>query len=86
MAEILVDIYEAEAKVNAMRVHLDSSKVLFRHYELAILGKHGVSEEAYLRSYTWYLDNPEKLETTYEIVIDSLGVRDRLIKNQRQNR
>lgn len=81
MAMILVDIYESEAKVTAMRVSKDSAAVLFRHYELMIFDKHGITEEKYFESYKFYLDNPDILESTYDIVIDSLGVRERLLTN-----
>lgn len=81
MAMYLVDIYEAEAKVTAMRVKKDSAAILFRHYELQIQEKYGLNDSTYRHSYKYYLDNPHLLEKAYDIVIDSLGVRERLLKN-----
>ncbi len=78
MAVILSDIYLAEYKAANIGVKLDSSKIVLRHYELKIYEDHGTNDSIYKESFKYYLEHPDKLETIYDIVIDTVSLRDQI--------
>ncbi|HET8859140.1 DUF4296 domain-containing protein [Marivirga sp.] len=80
MAEILSDIYLAEHKVNNVRIKQDSAQIVMRHYELKIFEDHNTTDSIYKESFKYYLDNPIKLESIYDIVIDSISLKEQ-VKN-----
>ncbi len=85
MASIIADIYNAEYTVQHAGIPTDSSKLMFRHYELKIFEDYGVNDSIYKNSFTYYLEHPEMLESVYDIVIDSLSLQDQLREVARKN-
>lgn len=77
------DAYLAETKVKNLHLSKDSSLVLFRHFELALYDKHGISEEQFTESYNFYLQHPEMLEELNGAVLDSLGVMESLLMKEK---
>lgn len=86
MANVLIDIYDAEYKAQHVGVNYDSSKVLFRHYELKILEEHGINDSVYRKSFAYYLDNPIEFESVYDIVIDSLSLQEQVDEARAKNK
>lgn len=84
MANILSQIYEAEHKATNIGLKYDSQKVVLRHYELMILEQNNTNDSIYKESFTYYLEHPEKLETVYDIVIDSMSLREQVIEANRE--
>jgi hypothetical protein len=78
MALILSDIYLAEHKAANIGLNLDSSKVVLRHYELKIFDDHNTNDSIYKESFKYYLDHPGKLEAVYDIVIDTVSLREQV--------
>lgn len=78
MVDFLIDAYIAESKTKNLRLPHDSARVIFRHYELALYNRHNITEEAFERSYQFYLEHPKLFEEINATVLDSLGVRERL--------
>lgn len=78
MALILSDIYLAEHKAANISLKPDSSKVVFRHYELKILEDYNTNDSVYKESFRYYLEFPEKLEAVYDIVIDTVSLREQV--------
>jgi len=88
MALILSDIYLAEYKATNIGLRQDSAKVVLRHYELKIFEDHDTNDSIYKESFKYYLENPDKLEAIYDIVIDTVGLRDQVenANNEREKR
>ncbi len=84
MANIIAEIYEAEHKATNIGLKYDSSKVVMRHYELKIFEENNTSDSIYKQSFAYYLENPEKLELVYDIVIDSMSLREQIFDANRQ--
>ncbi|SMG10422.1 protein of unknown function [Marivirga sericea] len=78
MALILSDIYLAEHKAANIGLTLDSAKVVLKHYELKIFDDHNTTDSIYKESFKYYLDHPDKLEAVYDIVIDTVSLRDQV--------
>ena len=78
MINILVDIHIAEAMVDEAHLSKDSSIVIFK--DLAIFEKYGIEKENFDESYNYYLRNINMLDDIYTAVVDSLSVRNALLK------
>lgn len=78
MAVILSDIYLAEYKAANIGLKQDSSRVILRHYELKIFDDHGTNDSIYKESFKYYLEHPDQLEIVYEIVIDTVSLREQV--------
>jgi hypothetical protein len=79
MALILSDIYVAEHKASNIGLKLDSSRNVMRHYELKTFEEHNTNDSIYKESFKFYLENPDQLESIYDIVIDTLSLREQVI-------
>ncbi len=80
MANILSEIYTAEHKASNIGLKFDSSKIVMRHYELKIFDENNTNDSIYKQSFAYYLENPSKLESVYDIVIDSLSLREQVLE------
>ncbi|MBW8050195.1 MAG: DUF4296 domain-containing protein [Cytophagales bacterium] len=80
MINILVDIHIAEAMVDEAHLSKDSSIAIFK--DLAIFKKHGIEKENFDESYNYYLRNINILDDIYTAVVDSLSVRNALLKRK----
>lgn len=77
MADMLVEIHLAEAKVSKLNLRsMDSSVVVFRKLQQEIWAKHKVDSALYNKSYAYYASNPEQLGSVYEIVTKALAKSD----------
>ncbi|MEQ8927789.1 MAG: DUF4296 domain-containing protein [Fulvivirga sp.] len=76
MIVILLDVYEAEAKLAELKLNRDTTIQIFKTYEQFIYDKHGIDESVYKKSLTYYYDHPDKLEKIYETMLDSLALRE----------
>lgn len=75
-AALLVDVYLAEARLNALSAQRDSlSKIYFPH-EQKLLQQKGLPDSVVLRTYQYYLNHPADLEEVYSILIDTLSLRE----------
>jgi ADP-glucose pyrophosphorylase len=78
MALILSDIYVAENKVTSVGISTDSAEEVLRHYELKIFDQYGIDDSTYKESFKYYLENTKQLESVYDIVIDTLSLREQV--------
>jgi hypothetical protein len=76
LSALLLDIYLAEARLEAMPVAKDSSVRFFIPFEQKLLKAKGISDSTMEQTYAYYLAHPKELEQVYDIVIDTLMVRD----------
>ena len=72
MAEVMVDIQLLEATYNSRLLNLTDRKERMDRYYAEIFEHHGVSEETFDESFTYYQDYPEELELIYEKVFENL--------------
>ena len=76
LSALLLDIYLAEARLEAMPVAKDSSVRFFIPFEQKLLKAKGISDSTMKQTYAYYLAHPKELEQVYDVVIDTLMVRD----------
>ena len=77
LTKIMIDFYLGEAKLSNYSLPYDSASRLFIPYEESVLKKYGATDSTLLKTYQYYFDHPKELEKIYEIVIDSLNLRER---------
>ena len=77
LIKIMIECYLGEARVNGYSIPRDSASKLFIPYEASVLKKYGVSDSELKRTYQYYFDHPTQLEKIYEVVLDSLSLRER---------
>lgn len=75
MAEILVEVYYAQAKVSNAKLKKDSSEILYEYYQNYLLEKNETDTTAFYKSLTYYLDNPVEFDKINESVLDTLNFR-----------
>jgi hypothetical protein len=80
MVDIMIDIHLAEAAVQEMRLQKDSAAKVYAVQEKYIFKKHNVSDTVFLVSYNYYVEHPEQLELIYAAVIDTLSLRQVLLR------
>ncbi|MDQ3395216.1 MAG: DUF4296 domain-containing protein [Bacteroidota bacterium] len=80
MVGIFIDMHITESKISALNLKRDSTRILFKHYEQEVLNKHNVAKEIYLESFKYYTENVNDMERIYDAVIDSLSLREKILK------
>ena len=80
MSAILLDVYLSETEFADLKMHRDTTLMLFDMYEEHIFQRHEVTEEQYRESLTYYYDHPDELDMVYETVMDSLTLRETKLK------
>lgn len=84
MAAFLIDLHIAEARINDLSIRRDSSNVLFEKVEDSLFLKHGIMNDSiYQLSYEYYLNDVAGLDKIYGAVVDSLSLRERLSKMEK---
>jgi len=77
LTEIMIEFYMGEAKLSNYALSYDSASKLFIPYEESVLKRHNVPDSILLKTYQYYFDHPKELEKVYEILIDSLNLREK---------
>ena len=78
MVQILADVHVAESKATRFNFRsIDSTSVLYDHYERAIFRKHRVDTATYRRSFDFYLKHTEYMDEIYRAVVDTLAQREK---------
>ncbi len=80
MSLILLDIYISENELSNLGMNRDTTVEIFKKYEKLIFERNNIDEEKYRKSLTYYYDHPDMLEKIYDIVLDSLTLRESKIK------
>ena len=75
-AEVLVDMYVAEARLAGISIIPDSSSTLFRPFRESLFKKKDVTDSVMKITYRYYVDHPIELEEVYDIAIDTLSLRE----------
>lgn len=80
LTSLIIEMYLAEAKLDAMPIQKDSSIKFFIPREKKILEKLGIADSSLRITYEYYLKHPKEFEEVYDAVIDSLNLREQQIK------
>jgi hypothetical protein len=80
MADWMINIYLAEARTGAWPVPRDSIYKLFIPYEDTLKKRSHIADSTLLKSYSYYLEQSVALEAIYDIVIDSLNLREQRLR------
>jgi Domain of unknown function (DUF4296) len=76
MADWMLDIYLAESRVLQLSITRDSAYKIFLPYQDSLMRRKSVQDSVLKKSYEYYLSHPIEFETVYDIVIDSLSLRE----------
>ena len=82
MINYLIDLHIAEAAVQNLRLKVDSAGIVFAAKEKHLLKEHNVTDSIFINSYNYYLDHPLKLEDIYAAVVDSISLKQSLLKEE----
>lgn len=77
LSAFLVDVYLAEARVDAIPQVKDSTIKYFLPMEEKLLKNRGLSDSVLRATYVYYGAHPKELEQVYDAVIDSLTLREK---------
>lgn len=81
MVNILIDIHLIEAKVNHLKIkNRDSSAAVYTALQDQVFKEHKVSQKQYVKSYIYYKANAHLLDNIYSRVVDSLSLRQKILK------
>jgi len=76
MVDFLVDMYVGEARMASVSVVTDSAKKVFMPFQEALMKKKGISDSVMSITYRYYMEHPKELEEVYDVVIDTLSLRE----------
>ncbi len=77
LVNIMIEFYLAESRLGKLSITQDSARKLFVPFEESVLKKYDVSDSALSKTYQYYFDHPTEMEKIYEVVLDSLSLRER---------
>ena len=80
MVNLMMEIYLAEARASLVPAARDSSYRLFVAYQDSILQRRSVSDTTLRKAYAYYLEHPAELEAIYDAIIDSLSLKEQLLR------
>ncbi len=84
MVVFLLELHTIQSKVQNLRLPMDSSELLFLTLEKDLLNEHQVRDTTFYESYSWYLDHPDIMFDIYGAVIDSLTLRNSLVRKAKE--
>jgi hypothetical protein len=76
LSALLVEVYLAEAKLDAIPKPKDTTIKYFLPFEEKLLKRFNVSDSVLRKTYSYYLEHPKELEEIYDSVIDTLTLRE----------
>ena len=80
MIGFLIDLHLGEAKLVKLGIKKDSTEKLFKALEKRLFSKHEIIDSIYFKSYNFYLEDIQEMKEIYVAVVDSLNVREQLLK------
>ena len=81
MVQILADVHITEARIETNILYPDTALMVFNREQLQILAEHGVKEEEFRKTYRYYLNNLAQMDKLYEIILDTLSVREAKLRS-----
>ena len=84
LVQILADVHVAEARIENRIVYPDTAMMLYGLEQQRILEAHGVEEQLFRDTYRYYLSDIKKMDRLYEIILDTLSVREAKLRAGRE--
>jgi hypothetical protein len=84
LVQILADVHVAEARIENRIVYPDTAMMLYGLEQQRILEAHGVEEQLFRDTYRYYLSDIKKMDKLYEIILDTLSVREAKLRAGRE--
>ena len=85
MVSLLIDFYLIEGKVRVIKQPQDSAVSVFHVFEQELYKKHQTDSTQHMLSYNYYLDHPKELNEIYIAVVDSLNLREKVLKMKKES-
>ena len=85
MVSLLIDFYLIEGKVRVLKQPQDSAVSVFNVFEEELYQKHQTDSIQHLHSYNYYLQHPKELNEIYVAVVDSLNLREKVVKKNKES-
>lgn len=79
LSALMVEVYLAESKLDAIAKPKDTTIKYFMPFEEKLLQRLGISDSVLKKTYNYYLANPKELEQVYDSVIDTLTLREQKV-------
>ena len=76
MVKILTEVYIHEEKVSRLGLKHDSAILVTDQFKRKIFEEAGTTDSVFKRSINYYWDQPKEMERIYDIMIDSLNLRE----------
>lgn len=76
MTGVLVDIHVTESALSLKNLNRDSSLRIYAGYKEDIFKEHHITETQFKESYDYYSKHSALLNHIYEVVIDSIGLKE----------
>ncbi|WP_157447097.1 DUF4296 domain-containing protein [Cytophaga aurantiaca] len=76
MIDVLIDVHITESALSLQNFNRDSSMKLFAYYKEDLFKEHKITEKQFQNSYDYYAKHSKEFDHMYEIVIDSLKVKE----------
>lgn len=77
LADLMVEIYTGEARMTNLSLVNDSAIKLFQPFEEALFQKKGIPDSIIKVTFRYYVNHPVELERVYDVVIDTLSLREK---------
>ncbi|OKL41798.1 hypothetical protein A3841_11465 [Pontibacter flavimaris] len=76
MVRVLADIHTAEALIEAKVIYPDTALMTYNQEQEKIFQKYNITQEQFKDTYDYYLQNLREMDALYEIVVDTLSMRE----------
>lgn len=80
MVAFLIDSHVVEGNLQTIRINKDSLELIFFDLERELYRKHHIDSQQFMQSYHFYLHEVDELSEIYDAVIDSLSLREKMLK------
>lgn len=80
MINYLIDLHLAESAVQNLRLKGDSAKIVFAAREKHLFKEHNITDSLFINSFNYYLAHPIILEEIYSAIVDSISLKQSLLK------
>lgn len=80
LSSLLIQIYLGEAVADNLPYMKDSAMKYFAPFERKLLKSKNISDSVLRKTYEYYIAHPRELEKVYDVVIDSLALKEQSVK------
>jgi hypothetical protein len=76
LVRVLADIHTAEALIESKVIYPDTALMTYNQEQEKIFKKYHITQEQFKDTYNYYLRNLREMDALYEIVVDTLSMRE----------